>query len=170
VHDSSSNVGYTTFQGSVKGTATHSIRQFILHFVSRSSPCAITFQLDSTALLCLQSQRQVEGGWSTPRPRRFNPGKDPVPIVQEAGWTPGPVRSFTSMPRSLNYRENSEMFWSHINCSNFVICRLNTEPPTAQHIPPVGCVHCCHLLGSFRIAPQYHSLVVLRYQLWTATC
>jgi len=27
---------------------------------------------------------------STPRPH-FNPGKDPVPILQEAGWTPGPV-------------------------------------------------------------------------------
>ena len=22
---------------------------------------------------------------------RFNPGKDPVPILQEAGWAPGPV-------------------------------------------------------------------------------
>jgi hypothetical protein len=31
------------------------------------------------------------GGWSAPRPSRFTPGKDPVPIVQEAGWTPGPV-------------------------------------------------------------------------------
>ena len=32
-------------------------------------------------------------GWvvsSTPRPH-FAPGKDPVPIVQEAGWSPGPV-------------------------------------------------------------------------------
>ena len=28
--------------------ATHSIRQFPLHFTSRASPCAITFQLDST--------------------------------------------------------------------------------------------------------------------------
>jgi len=26
-----------------------------------------------------------EGGWSTPRPGRFHPGKDPVHIVQEAG-------------------------------------------------------------------------------------
>jgi hypothetical protein len=25
------------------------------------------------------------GGWSTPRPIRFNPGRDPVPTVQEAG-------------------------------------------------------------------------------------
>jgi hypothetical protein len=31
------------------------------------------------------------GGWSAPRPGRFTPGKDPVPIVQEAGWAPGPV-------------------------------------------------------------------------------
>jgi len=27
---------------------------------------------------------------STPRPH-FTPGKDPVPILQEAGWDPGPV-------------------------------------------------------------------------------
>jgi hypothetical protein len=31
------------------------------------------------------------GGWSAPLPGRFTPGKDPVPIVQEAGWAPGPV-------------------------------------------------------------------------------
>ena len=32
-------------------------------------------------------------GWvvsSTPRPH-FIPGKDPVPILQEAGWAPGPI-------------------------------------------------------------------------------
>ena len=33
----------------------------------------------------------VGGGWSTPRPGRLTPGKDPVPIVQEAGWAPRPV-------------------------------------------------------------------------------
>jgi hypothetical protein len=31
------------------------------------------------------------GGWSTPRPGSFSPGKDPVPLVQEAGWATGPV-------------------------------------------------------------------------------
>jgi len=32
------------------------------------------------------------GEWSTPRPVRTLPlGKDLVPIVQEAGWAPGPV-------------------------------------------------------------------------------
>jgi len=37
--------------------------------------------------------RGTRRGWvviSTPRPQ-FNPGKDPIPILQEAGWTPGPV-------------------------------------------------------------------------------
>ena len=31
------------------------------------------------------------GGWSTPRPGRFTPEKEPVPVVQDAGWAPGPV-------------------------------------------------------------------------------
>jgi len=30
------------------------------------------------------------GGWSTSRPGRFTPRKDPVPILQMAGWTPRP--------------------------------------------------------------------------------
>ena len=41
----------------------------------------------------LLHDRGTRRGWvvsSTPRPH-FTPGKDPVPIVQEAGWAPGPV-------------------------------------------------------------------------------
>ena len=37
--------------------------------------------------------RGIRRGWvvsSTPRPH-FTPGKDPVPILKEAGWAPGPV-------------------------------------------------------------------------------
>ena len=37
--------------------------------------------------------RGTRRGWvvsSTPRPH-FTPGKDPVPILQEAGWAPGPA-------------------------------------------------------------------------------
>jgi len=39
--------------------ATHCIRQFPLHFPSRSSPCAITFQLDCTTVIhsCCNVQR-----------------------------------------------------------------------------------------------------------------
>ena len=47
---SGSNAGYTMFRGSVKGTG-YSIRQFPLHFPSRASPCAITFQLESYLLI-----------------------------------------------------------------------------------------------------------------------
>jgi hypothetical protein len=31
------------------------------------------------------------GGWSTSRPGLFKPGIDLIPIVQEAGWAPGPL-------------------------------------------------------------------------------
>jgi hypothetical protein len=32
----------------------------------------------------------MESGWLTPRPGRFTPReRDPVPIVQEAGWPQG---------------------------------------------------------------------------------
>ena len=50
VRISGSNVGYTMFRGSVRVLATHSIRQFPLRFPSRASPCAITFQLESTVI------------------------------------------------------------------------------------------------------------------------
>jgi len=47
VRISGSNAGYTAFRGSVRVLATHSIRQFPLHFPSRASPCAIRFQTHS---------------------------------------------------------------------------------------------------------------------------
>jgi hypothetical protein len=40
---------------------------------------------------CTLSLTSALGGeWSSPCPGRFIPGKDPVPIVEEAGWAPGP--------------------------------------------------------------------------------
>jgi hypothetical protein len=42
------------------------------------------------ALLFLDLDSRWDG-WSAPRPDRFTPGKDPVLIVQEAGWAPGSV-------------------------------------------------------------------------------
>ena len=44
--------------------ATHSIFQFPLHFPSRASPCAITFQLDSTSsILSLTPGSQLPPAW-----------------------------------------------------------------------------------------------------------
>ena len=37
------------------------------------------------------TQALDRGGWSTPRPRRFTPGKESVPNAQETEWVPGPV-------------------------------------------------------------------------------
>ena len=50
VRISGSNAGYTMFRGGVRVLATPSIRQFTLHSPppGHASPCAITFQLDST--------------------------------------------------------------------------------------------------------------------------
>ena len=48
VRISVSNAGYTTFRGSVRVLAAHSIRQFLVYFPSRASPCAIRFQTHST--------------------------------------------------------------------------------------------------------------------------
>jgi len=42
--------------------ATDSIRQFPLHFPSRTSPCAITFQLDSTSYRLLTWFQHFGGG------------------------------------------------------------------------------------------------------------
>ena len=52
-------------------------------------------------MICLNTHRGTappirnlgtgRGGRSAPRPGRFNPGKDTVPILKEAGWASGPV-------------------------------------------------------------------------------
>jgi len=47
----------------------------------------------SRGIALLFPDRGTRRGWGvsvTPRPL-FTPGKDPVPIVHEAGWAPGPV-------------------------------------------------------------------------------
>ena len=47
VRISFSNAGYTMFGGGVRVMATHSIRQFPLHFASRASACATRFRTSS---------------------------------------------------------------------------------------------------------------------------
>ena len=41
--------------------ASHSIRQFPLHFLSSASPCAITFQLESTTFKSLAPKQWLQG-------------------------------------------------------------------------------------------------------------
>jgi hypothetical protein len=63
-----------------------------LYKVSKFAPNRPTAQSRSrgTVLLFLNLGART-GGLSAPRPGRFTPGKDTLPLVQEAGWTPGPV-------------------------------------------------------------------------------
>jgi hypothetical protein len=92
VRISGSNAGYTMFRGSVKSTG------YPLHSpVSPSLPLPyvtvchhISTGLYSCALFLDLGTRRGWGVSVTPRPY-FTPDKDPVPIVQEAVWTPGPV-------------------------------------------------------------------------------
>jgi len=54
-------------------------------------------------------------GWGvspTPRPL-FTPGKDPVPIVQEAGWVPGPVWTGAENPAPTGIRSLDHLACSH---------------------------------------------------------
>jgi len=53
VRISGSNAGYTTFRGSMKSTGYPLNSPFPLHFPSCSSPCAITFQLESSNLFLI---------------------------------------------------------------------------------------------------------------------
>jgi hypothetical protein len=67
--------------------------------------------------LFLQPRRQM-GGWFTPRPG--NPRKrDPVPVVQKAGWVPGPSLKSTEniAPtgfRSLDLPARSRLLYSNV--------------------------------------------------------
>jgi len=55
VQSTAGSRGVRISSSSVRVLATHSIRQFPLYFPSRASPCAITFQLDSTSYaLCFR--------------------------------------------------------------------------------------------------------------------
>ena len=58
VRISFSNAGETTFGGGVRVLATHSIRQFPLHFPSRASPCATRFRTSSTSY-CRRARGQT---------------------------------------------------------------------------------------------------------------
>ena len=69
-----------------------------------SSTLSLTSALDS-------------GEWLTPRADRFTPGNDAVPIVQEAGWVPGLVRTgaenipFTGIRSPCRPARRQSLYW-----------------------------------------------------------
>jgi hypothetical protein len=77
--------------------------------------------------------RGIRRGWgvnSTPQPH-FTPGKDPVPIVQEGGWAPGPVWTAAENlalpgfnPRTVQPVAQSLYRLSYL-AHNFKYCRMD---------------------------------------------
>ena len=70
------------------------------------------------------------GRWSTPRPWRFIPGKDAVPVVQEAGWDPRTV--WTESGKSCLRRIRSPDHPIH----NESLYLLQSPCPRLWKIPP----------------------------------
>ena len=79
------------------------------------------------------------GRWLAPRPGRFTPGKDPVPIVQEAGWAPGPVWTGTENLASTGIRSPDRPARSES------LYRLSYPGPLAQYV-----------LHSIKSPPELH--------------
>jgi len=68
VRISGSNDGYTTYRARVRVLATHSIRQFPLHFPSRASPCATTFRTQYTVPYeCFPGRSSEPAAWCSIR-------------------------------------------------------------------------------------------------------
>ena len=52
--------------------------------------------------------------WSTSRADRFTPGKDPVNIVQKAGWAPGQVWTGDINCAFVGYSKNNKICTVHV--------------------------------------------------------
>src|SRR5215510_13889489 len=84
----------------------------------------------------------VEGdGWSAPRPGRFSPGEDPVPIVQGAGWAPGPVWTCAK-----NLASTRIFFPNPILQTFHFYCTASTSLYRI-HSPTLGCHPLVHTLN-----------------------
>jgi hypothetical protein len=74
-------------------------------------------------LLFLQP-RPGWGGWSKPSSGRFTPGKDPVPIVWQVGWTPGPVGTGADLaPTGIRSQDRPARIESLYECAEVFISR-----------------------------------------------
>jgi len=105
----------------------------------------------------------LEGGeWSAARlGRTLSPGKDPVPILQEAGWAPGPVwtggksrphrdsipdrppRSSVTIPTELPGPRYSVLLFVKYRCKSIFTENLSNEEKSYIYI--YICVFVCYL-------------------------
>jgi hypothetical protein len=100
--------------------ATHYICQFLLHFPSRASPCAITFQLDSNCRLATLKQSCTGPYW-----RHFKASLTSKcftltlsPLTSRIWWAPSNASSF-------NVYYLVTYVWHHWNLSLFIVCTMS---------------------------------------------
>jgi len=87
--------------------ATHSIREFPLHFPTRASPCAITFQLESTTCsLC--AERTAPALYT----RIVQPDNFPVQSTRAAFVSNKKKQGKTDYVTFAKYRGWSKVIWS----------------------------------------------------------
>ena len=106
---------------------------------------------DITLLFLDHGARRRWGVSVTPR-ALFTPGKDSVPIVQEAGWAPGQVRKFSpsyrdSIPGSYsvtNIKNKSELLFHFLQVLSLDL-GLQTGYPDASHGISVLLLRHCYL-------------------------
>ena len=107
---------------------------FILHFKGNGKVIPLQARCGPQGgwrYALLFHDRGTRRGWvvsSTPRPH-FTPGQDPVPILQEAVWDPGPVwTGGTSHPHRLSYPAQRSPFYS-------IILRTETREEANNNTP-----------------------------------
>ena len=101
-------------------------------------------------------------------PDRFTPGKDPLPIVQEAGWAPGPA-----------WTGGENLARAHNTVYIDTIFHLPVRTTSAKLVvivrPPLGLLSCCCLCFPPNLRLKFHGsrhLTVpktsdVRYKLFT---
>jgi hypothetical protein len=85
----------------------------------------------------------LEGAeWSAARPGRFTPGKDPVPILQEAGWAPGLVwtggKSHPHQDSILDCPAGSQSLYQLSYPAHIAVCILKKYKMNTMSFPTVG--------------------------------
>jgi hypothetical protein len=115
VRISVSNAGYTKFRGRVRVLATHSISQFLLHFPSRASPCAIRVQTSYTYTVLY-----VFKAWCLIKYRQniiYTLHKvsdiEPVPVLRKKGGDT-PIQSGLTISQSLSQDPNWNTHIAHL--------------------------------------------------------
>jgi len=138
------------------------VARVILHIYKRSKKVKCSRYRPGVAqkvgrgIALLFHDRGTRRGWvvsSTPRPH-FTTGKDPVPILQEAGWAPGPVwTGGKSRPHRDSIPDrpapSQSLYLLSYPAHTLHICKQSNypeAPPTHLSAPQEWFVKICHRL------------------------